>query len=523
MPPILELKDLRKSYYGNQVLKGISFSLMPGEIRGIIGENGAGKSTMMNIIFGMPVIHHTGGFEGEVLHDGKPAEVKSPIDAMNKGIGMVHQEFMLIPELSIFENIKLNREITKRYFFNKLTGRKLEFLDIKKMRADARQALKRVGLTIDEWLPVAGLPVSHMQFIEIAREVDHKNLNLLVFDEPTAVLTEVESKRLLATMKYLAKELGIAILFISHRLSEIEDVCDTITILRDGEQVGNYQKGEIDAPRMAELMVGRKISIDIKSPRRPKNGGEEPVLELKNFRVAMPGEEVNGIDLKVSRREILGIGGLAGQGKLGIANGIAGLFPAGGRLIKEGNEIPLNNPLASLKSGISFLSEDRRGTGLLLDDSIEHNICLTAAFVKGRFLHGGWLKPLRLADGKAIRAYAGQMIRELDIRCRSALQHTRRLSGGNQQKVCIARVMATRPDILLVSEPTRGVDIGAKKLILDKLIELNERGMTIIVTSSELLELKAVADRIVIISGGKMAKELSPKAPDREFGLAMAK
>jgi len=519
--PILELKNISKSYYGNPVLNGVSFSVKPGEIRGIIGENGAGKSTMMNIIFGMPVIHDTGGFTGEVLVDGRGVNIKSPMEAMEKGIGMVHQEFMLIPELAIYENIKLNREITKPNLLSKVS-KKLEILNVDKMRADSRAALKKVGISIDEWLPVAGLPVGHMQFIEIAREVDHENLELLVFDEPTAVLTEIEAKRLLKTMKHLAKDLNIGILFISHRLDEIEEICDTLTILRDGELVGNFNRGDLTTAEMAEHMVGHKVSIEVKEHKQRDTDRDETILELKDFHVNMPGENVKGIDLKVRRGEILGVGGLAGQGKLGIANGIAGLSDSTGKAILNDKEIELNQPLKSIENKITFLSEDRRGTGLLLDESIEHNISFTACYTQGQFLQKGIFEIFKLQCPKRVSEYANNMIEELDIRCTNRRQHVRRLSGGNQQKVCMSRVIATQPDILMVSEPTRGVDIGAKKLILDKLIELNELGMTIIVTSSELVELRAISDRIIIIAEGRVAGEFLPKASDADIGLAMA-
>lgn len=522
MTPVLELKNIEKSYYGNPVLKGISYSVMPGEIRGVIGENGAGKSTMMNIIFGMPVIHHTGGFKGEVLVNGRPANIMSPRDAMDFGIGMVHQEFMLIPEMAVFENIKLNREVTKKTWFLSALSRKLEVLDIAKMRLQARAALKKVGMDIDEFLPVAGLPVGHMQFIEIAREIDHPNLKLIVFDEPTAVLTEVEALVFLKTMTHLAKDFGIGMLFISHRLDEIKEVCDTVTILRDGEQVGNYQTGEVSAARMAELMVGHKVSIDVKCrvPQRLKDS--EIVLELKNFCVDMPGEHVKGIDLKVRRGEVLGIAGLAGQGKLGIANGIMGICQASGEVRKDGKVLLLNSPLHMLKNKIAFLSEDRRGAGLLLDESLEDNICFTACYVFGEFLHTGILRFLALLDRKKAERFADKMIGELDIRCVGKKQITRRLSGGNQQKVCIVRTLACQPDVLLVSEPTRGIDIGAKKLILDKLLELADAGMTILVASSELVELRAIADRIVVVAEGVVAGEFFPDASDADIGLAMA-
>ena len=223
---ILKMNNIGKEYYGNKVLKGVNIFVKKGEIHGLIGENGAGKSTLMNILFGMPVIHSTGGYSGEIFLDGKQMDIKSPFEAMNMGIGMVHQEFMLIPDFTITENIKINREITQDNCFSKLfKSDRLKILNQRAMAKDTRQALNRVGLNIDEWVTIAGLPVGHMQFIEIAREIDKTDLKLLVFDEPTAVLTESEADNLLSTMKRLA-ESGIAILFITHRLSEVMQMPD---------------------------------------------------------------------------------------------------------------------------------------------------------------------------------------------------------------------------------------------------------------------------------------------------------
>lgn len=515
-PTILEFKNVSKAYHGNKVLKDISFTVKAGEIHGLIGENGAGKSTLMNLLFGMPVIHETGGYDGDVLFHGKKVNFTSPADAMRHGIGMVHQEFMLIPGMTVFENIKLNHEPTSKMWLNKFLPGKLKFLDFAKMRADSKKALTKVGMAIDETQVIEGLPVGHKQFIEIAREVDSQHVQLLVFDEPTAVLAESEADTLLKTMRHLAKDLNIAILFISHRLQEVEDICDKVTIIRDGEHIGNFSQGNIDKEKMAELMVGRKVGLEIpKSAHRSTSS--ESHLELKNFSVQMPGERVKSIDLKIQKGEILGIGGLAGQGKLGISNGVAGLYPTSGEVVFEGKKIKLNNPLASLKLGMGFLTEDRRHVGLLLDDSIANNIVFTSLNVKNDFLRGLFV------DEPLVQKHARDMIKLLDIRCQGPHQATRRLSGGNQQKVCLSRVMTLDPKILFVSEPTRGVDIGAKRLILETLVKLNEeKGITIVITSSELLELKAVADRIAIVSEGKISNILSPNAPDKEFGLAMA-
>jgi simple sugar transport system ATP-binding protein len=245
------------------------------------------------------------------------------------------------------------------------------------------------------------------------------------------------------------------------------------------------------------------------------------MLSIKGLEVAMPGERINGVDLEVYRGEILGIGGLAGQGKLGIANGIMGIYPARGEVSLNGKPLPLNNPGQVLKAGAAYLSEDRKGVGLLLDESIELNIAFTAMQVYGNYLKN--YKLFKLIDGKAVRSNAVNQIAALDIRCTSPLQHVGSLSGGNQQKVCVARALTQNPTILFVSEPTRGIDIGAKKLVLDVLHRLSaESGMTIVMTSSELAELRSICDRIVIICEGKAAGILKPDAPAADFGLMMS-
>ena len=518
---VLKLSNIEKEYFGNKVLKGVNLTVKAGEIHALVGENGAGKSTLMNIIFGMPVIHSTGGYKGQIEFDGQKVEIKSPKDAMDLGIGMVHQEFMLLPGFTITENIKLNREITKHNALSKILGPSLKSLDIDTMRKDSQKALNQLGMTVDDWLPIAGLPVGYMQFVEIAREIDKENMKLLVFDEPTAVLAESEADKLLEAMRKLAAK-GISILFITHRLDEVMAVADNITVMRDGEQVGHLSHDEATVEKIAEMMVGRKvdrIERDIKVAAQ-----DEIIMSIKNLHVNMPGEMVKGIDLDIKKGEILGIGGLAGQGKIGIANGVMGLYRATGNVQKNGKEIVLNNPREAINSKLAFVSEDRRGVGLLLDNSIELNIVMTSMQIQDKFLKPLLgIKMLSLQDDKAIREWANKMIKDLDIRCTGPAQFTRRLSGGNQQKVCIARALTLEPEILFVSEPTRGIDIGAKKLVLDLLVKLNqELGMTIVMTSSELGELRSICDRIAIIYEGKIEGILDPKASDVEFGLMMA-
>ena len=521
---ILEMKNITKKYGENTVLSNVSLKVRPGEIHALLGENGAGKSTLMNVLFGMPVIHATGGYSGEVLIDGEKTVIASPHDAMLKGIGMVHQEFMLLPGFTIAENIKLNREITKPNIMSRVFGSKLESLDMKRMAEDARRALDSVGMSISEYTMVRGLPVGYMQFVEIAREIDKEGVRLLVFDEPTAVLTESEAEQLLKVMKNIAAK-GIAIIFITHRLDEVISAADNITILRDGQFVASCAASETDAVRLAEMMIGRsgesgEFSLVTAEPREFSK--DTPLaLKVSHLSVDMPGEVVKDVSFEVHEGEIFGIGGLAGQGKIGVPNGIMGVYEAEGDVEFMGQKVKLNDARAALSSGMAMVSEDRRGVGLLLDESIEDNIVFNAMQINGDYIKK--LLGMSQKDTKAIRKHAEDMIKELDIRCFSPQQHTSTLSGGNQQKVCIARALTMKPKMLFVSEPTRGIDIGAKKLVLETLVRLNrEQGMTVVMVSSELMELRSICDNIAIVSEGTVVDVLPVDAPDADFGLAMS-
>ena len=519
---VLKMEGITKEYFGNKVLKGVNLRVKAGEIHALMGENGAGKSTLMNILFGMPVIHSTGGFGGTIEFNGEPVNITDPHKAMELGIGMVHQEFMLIPGFTVTENIKLGREITNPTVASSVFGPSLERLDNEEMAKDSRKALDTIGLSIEEYTRVAGMPVGYMQFVEIAREIDKTGIKLLIFDEPTAVLTESEADRLLDTMRVIASK-GIAIIFITHRINEVIDVTDSMTVLRDGTFVDHLETKDTTAARIAELMIGRQVEklVDAQEEDNRNISEENIMLRLKDFKVKMPGEKVRGVDLEVRRGEILGIGGLAGQGKVGIPNGILGLYETSGDIEFDGQKIDPTKLGDALDKGIAFVSEDRRGVGLLLDMSIEDNIIFTAMQVKGKFLkHYG---PLTQRDDKAAREHALNMIESLDIRCTGPSQYAGRLSGGNQQKVCLARALTMDPKLLIVSEPTRGIDIGAKKLVLELLAKMNrEQGMTIIMVSSELNELRSLCDRIAIISDGKLTGIFAPDASDAEYGLAMS-
>lgn len=516
---VLEMKNISKQYGENAVLQGVSLSVKKGEIHALLGENGAGKSTLMNVLFGMPVIHSTGGFEGSVYLNGEETRILSPHDAMEKGIGMVHQEFMLLPGFTITENIKLNREICRPNPVSRVLGKNLEGLDMKAMQTDARTALDHVGMSIDENTLVQGLPVGYMQFVEIAREIDKTGVKLLVFDEPTAVLTESEAAQLISVMKKIA-ESGIAIIFITHRLDEVMAASNNITILRDGKLVATRETKNTSIREIAELMVGRKGESMAEVEPRPVPQGKV-AMSIKDLYVNMPGERVNGLSLDVIEGEILGIGGLAGQGKLGISNGIMGLYEVEGEVTLFGEKLNLMDTREVLKAGVAMVSEDRKGVGLLLDRSIEDNIVFNSMQIKDEYLKK--IGPFTLVDSRKVRQTAEEYIKSLDIRCFGPTQHSGTLSGGNQQKVCIAKALCTSPKFLFVSEPTRGIDIGAKKLVLETLVRLNrELGMTVVIISSELQELKSVSDRIAIVSEGKLVGILSPQASDADYGLAMS-
>ena len=519
---VLKMEGITKEYFGNKVLKGVDLKVKPGEIHALMGENGAGKSTLMNILFGMPVIHSTGGFGGTIEFNGEPVNIENPHKAMQLGIGMVHQEFMLIPGFTVAENVKLGREISNPTIASSIFGRSLERLDKPAMAEDTRVALNTIGLGVEDYAMVAGMPVGYMQFVEIAREIDKTGIKLLIFDEPTAVLTESEADRLLDTMRVIASK-GIAIIFITHRINEVIEVTDSMTVLRDGTFVDRLETKDTTAARIAEMMIGRQVEklVDDMDEDNRTISDEDIMLELKNFYVDMPGEKVKGVDLKLRRGEILGIGGLAGQGKVGIPNGILGLYPASGEIHFDGEVIEPSKLGDALKKGIAFVSEDRRGVGLLLKESIEQNITFTATQIQGKFLKK--YGPFTQTDSKATKQHALDMIKALDIRCTGPEQFSGRLSGGNQQKVCLARAITMKPKLLIVSEPTRGIDIGAKKLVLELLAKMNrEQGMTIIMVSSELNELRSLCDRIAIVSDGKLTGIFAPDASDAEYGLAMS-
>ena len=517
--PLLQLKNIQKDFYGNQVLSDINLTLEEGDVLGLAGENGAGKSTLMKILFGMTEIRETGGYGGDVLIEGKKVSFNSPFDALEAGIGMVHQEFSLIPGFTATENILLNREPQKKSVVSEVFGERLNTLNRKEMQRRSDDAIAKMGVHIDGGMVIADMPVGHKQFTEIARELSKEQLKLLILDEPTAVLTEQEADALLESIRGMSSR-GIAVIFITHRLQEILNVCNKVAVMRDGVLIRDVPASQASVTDITNWMVGRSVTMNAASHRTPPE--TETIMSIRKLWVDMPGETVRNVNLDVRKGEILGIGGLAGQGKLGIPNGVMGLYPAGGRVEFEGREIPLNQPRRCLDNELAFVSEDRRGVGLLLDESLEWNIAFPAMQIHDKFLKpmlGGLIK---WRDEKAIGAVTREYIEDLHIKCTSSKQKAKQLSGGNQQKVCLAKAFALEPKFLFVSEPTRGIDVGAKALVLEALKKFNrENGITIVMISSELEELRQVCDRVAIVSGGRIAGILPASEPSEAFGALM--
>lgn len=519
--PLLEMKSIKKSFFGNDVLTDINLKLGEGEVLGLVGENGAGKSTLMKILFGMDVIKETGGYEGDILINGEKVQFSTPFEALEAGVGMVHQEFSLIPGFSATENILLNREPKKSNVISQVFGDRMNTLDRTEMDKKAEKSIDKMGFEIDADMRINNMPVGHKQFTEIARELSKENLKLLILDEPTAVLTEKEADALLDSIRNMSKK-GIAVIFITHRLQEILSVCNRVLVMRDGRVVEDVPAKETNVTEITKMMVGRDVHGTVENQDSRGEMDAPTIMSIRKLWVDMPGETVRNVNLDIKEGEILGIGGLAGQGKLGIPNGVMGLYEAGGSVTFNGKEIPLNNPRKCLDESLAFVSEDRRGVGLLLDETLEWNVAFPAMQVQEKYLKkylGGLIK---WRDEKAIHEVTQEYIEMLKIKCTSSKQKARELSGGNQQKICLAKSFAMEPKLLFVSEPTRGIDVGAKALVLDALKEFNRKnGVTVVVISSELEELRQTCDRIAIVSGGKIAGILPATKPSEDFGMLM--
>lgn len=518
MTSVLRLERISKSFGPYRVLKSVDLVVDAGEIHGLVGENGSGKTTLLNIIMGHPAIQESGGYSGDILLDGRRVEMKSPQDAIQAGLGMVHQEFALLPGLTAAQNIKLGRE-NLHPFARRLLGESLAYVDRARDRAEAGAILRRLGIELDTSIKCGNLAVNLKQYVELAREIGRSGLRVLILDEPTAALDREDAHRLMPLIQKLACQ-GIGIIFVSHRLEEVLEICHRITVLRDGEVVADLDQGDgdLNLDAVARAMIGRSV---VEMKRKGNSPVGTVLMKFQDFAVDMPGEMIKNFSLEISQGEILGVAGLSGHGKLALGYGLMGAYPTRGRVLVDDRELDNTCSSKVLAKDICFLPDERRCSGLLLDRSLVENIVFTAAQHKHKFLRLH-LGPLSMINWKSSREYARRSVEWFGIRCRDVYQQVGQLSGGNQQKVCLARAVALEPRVLVVAEPTRGVDIGAREAIFEALLRINqERGTTIICVSSDLADLKQICDRIVVMYEGEVFAELSSHSQDVEFSLAL--
>ena len=495
---VVEMRDIVKTFGEVQAVKNGEFTLKKGEIHSLIGENGAGKSTMMKLLYGMYPID-----SGEIIVKGEKMTALDPKIAINHGIGMVHQEFMLVNELTVLENIILGFEPTKGFT-----------IDFDKARKEVQQYIDEYDMEVQLDKKISQISVGEAQRVEIIKTL-MRGADVIILDEPTAVLTPQEARRLFEILNNL-REGGKSLVFISHKLNEVMEISDRISVMRQGNYMGTVEKKDTSPLDLTKRMIGREVFLDI--DKSYEKAGDT-ILEVKDIWVPSGKEtsKIRGMSLSVREGEIVGIAGIDGNGQSELIEAITGLRRVEkGSVIVNGKDVTNLSPRKVRQAGLAHIPEDRNRMGLNRSLSIVDNLVAVrldeAPFTKGKIL-----------DKKAQDEYAEDMVKKLDIRCTGIRQPAGRLSGGNQQKVCLARALTLEPDILFVSEPTRGIDIGAKKLVLEYLVQLNrETGMTVVIVSSELVELRSISDRIAIIADGKLAGIFAPDAPDAQIGLAMS-
>ena len=494
----VDMRGITKQFPGVLANDHVDFSVRQGEIHALVGENGAGKTTLMNILYGL--VHAD---SGEVLINGKTAHISGPRDAISLGIGMVHQHFMLIPVFSVGENIMLGRE--------PVTGPGL--YDRGRARAEINDLTKRYGLALDPDARMGDLPVGLQQRAEIVK-VLYRGANILILDEPTGVLTPQESKELFAVLRDLVKS-GKTIIFISHKLREVLEISDRITVMRRGRVVGHLITKDTNEEAIATLMVGREVLLRVE--KKPATPGAT-VMRIENLMTnsdrGVPA--LKGVSFELRQGEILGIAGVEGNGQSELTEVLAGTRRAtGGRVLLGDRDITTYDARTERDAGVAFIPEDRRGAGLVLSFSIAENSILgrerSAAFSWREFV-------LRLVQ---IREWARQLVKDFDIRTPSIDTAARNLSGGNQQKVIVAREMGSRPRVLLAAQPTRGVDIGAIEFIHRQIVKERDEGAAVLLVSAELDEVRSLSDRIAVMYEGRIVSIEPPDAPEERLGLLM--
>ncbi|MGU3575289.1 sugar ABC transporter ATP-binding protein [Brucellaceae bacterium C25G] len=478
--PFMQVSGLSKSFGPIEVLRDIALDIREGEIHAIIGENGAGKSTLMKLLAG-----HLQPSRGSISFDGEAVTLSGPVDAEKRGVVLVHQEILLAPDMTVAQNIFLGREISQGLTVND-----------RLMNEQAKAAIESLGAVIDPRIRVEQLSIAQRQLVQIARAllVPHR---LVIFDEPTASLTPIETEALLKVIMAI-RDRGAAVLYISHRLPEVKTISDRITVLRDGNLVSTQEADGLQPLDMARLMVGRDMSQLYPEHQSPTD--KKPVLEVSDFSV--PGF-ASHCSFTLYKGEILGFAGLIGAGRTELLEGIVGLRPAQGKTRLHGHDVRFHTVDQSMNSGIVYLSEDRKGKGLLLEQDLQTNLTLASL---NKFTD------YALINRKKEQAALSQAISEFDIRTRNPNLLAGQLSGGNQQKLLLAKMMLLEPEIIIIDEPTRGIDIGTKEQIYKFIADLAASGKAVIVISSEMPELIGVCDRVMIMRNGKIVAEVSGEA-----------
>jgi ribose transport system ATP-binding protein len=501
---MLELRSVGKRFGGIVALQEVSLTVHTAEIHALMGENGAGKSTLIKILTG----EHT-AYDGQILIDGTVVHPRGSRDVQDRlGIACIHQELSLVPELSIAENLFLAREPRTRW----------RTLDTTKMLTDSRALLDRVGCDLDPRRRVHGLRTGEQQLIEIARALS-LNARLILFDEPTSALSDRERERLMTVIERLKTD-SVTVVYISHKLDEVFRLADRITVLRDGRRIATSPKSAVDAPALLEQMAGRAVALFTDRPR-PHPGAEVLAVEGLTLRAHGDARPLSDLSLSLRRGEVLGVAGLMGAGRTELLESLFGAMPAGQvrarRFRIDGVERPLlPTPSAALRAGLALVTEDRKQKSLILPLSVRHNLTLAALKT---FLRGGWLRAA--AETQAVSA----QLAALQVKTRGAETAVSALSGGNQQKVVLGRCLLTAPKVLLLDEPTRGIDVGAKSEIYRLIETLAADGMAVLVASSEIPELLALCDRIAVLAEGRLTAILSrdEATPERILAAATAR
>lgn len=477
--PILVADNIEKSFPGVKALQGVSLQCFLGEVLGLVGENGAGKSTLMNILTG--VLQPD---KGQISIDNQPYKIYSPEIARKLGIRIVYQEFSLFPHMTIAENIKLNHEPHNRF----------GAIDIRQLYSAAELSLRKVSASLSIDTVIEDLSPAEQQLVEIAKAIDGEP-RILILDEPTASLSKSETEKLLEVVGTLRGQ-GISIIFISHRLEEVIEACDRVVIMKDGTLVGSLDKSEFNREVIISMMVGREMSQIFPEHRQKRN--ENVVFEVDNISCR---DKFSNINLKIHEGEILGIGGLEGQGQRDLIRGIFGINPIDNGIIKfSGKKVKINSPQEAMQAGMAFISDDRKKEGLVLHHSISENMVITILhkICSGIFLNKSFEKQV-----------VENNISKLSIKASSRRQLAYELSGGNQQKVILAKWLGTAPKLLILDEPTRGIDIQSKMQIYQLISNISAQGTAVLLVTSDMLELIGLSDRIVILYEGHVAGELS--------------